>query len=313
MPTGEGTTAYPLTLTTPVGETTLVTRPERVAVLGGLGDLYAALALGISPVAANQDSADLAWLGPIADQVADTEKIDIWADAFEYEKVAAAKPDLIVALTLNPLADHFDKLASIAPVLGGDGKTEYDPGTNDADWRAIIRSIGSATDLAAASDAAITETEEHIDEVAENNPEFEGLTLAMIINRGEEYGVELLNNADSSTEDLLTSLGFAPHPHASEVTDALSLENIGLIDADLIYVYQHGGTADPEVGQEWLEASPLYQKLDAVKDERVVNESASDLVDGAMNLPWSLSYPDVLNLRAVVDLIEERVGPIAEK
>jgi ABC-type Fe3+-hydroxamate transport system substrate-binding protein len=135
----------------------------------------------------------------------------------------------------------------------------------------------------------------------------------MIINRGEEYGVELLNNADSSTEDLLTSLGFAPHPHASEVTDALSLENIGLIDADLIYVYQHGGTADPEVGQEWLEASPLYQKLDAVKDERVVNESASDLVDGAMNLPWSLSYPDVLNLRAVVDLIEERVGPIAEK
>jgi hypothetical protein len=32
-----------------------------------------------------------------------------------------------------------------------------------------------------------------------------------------------------------------------------------------------------------------------------------------MNLPWSLSYPDVLNLRAVVDLIEERVGPIAEK
>ncbi|WP_287220865.1 hypothetical protein [Rhodococcus sp. (in: high G+C Gram-positive bacteria)] len=39
LPEAEGTTTYPLTLHTPYGETVLEERPERIAIVGGLGEL----------------------------------------------------------------------------------------------------------------------------------------------------------------------------------------------------------------------------------------------------------------------------------
>ena len=65
LPTAEGITSYPLTLESPFGESVLEERPgERIAVIGGGGELASALAIGIEPVIAG--NAELAWLEPYA-------------------------------------------------------------------------------------------------------------------------------------------------------------------------------------------------------------------------------------------------------
>lgn len=311
LPEAEGTTQYPLTLETPYGSTELAERPERIAVVGGLGDLESTVALGVAPVTSPWDFAELAWLDEYAEAGSQAAVINVWAEEFPYETIAAAEPDLIVALTLGTLGDQFERLAEIAPVLGGDGTTEFDGSSTD--WRAITRSIGTALDLADRAEGVITETEEHIAVVAERNPAFEGRTIGLLINRGEEYGVELLNLDGTTTEELLSNLGFAPHPNATAVTEALSLENIGLVDADLLLVHQHGGTGEPAVAQAWLEASPLYQRLDAVQRGAVALTVADAEDSRSWNLPWALSWPDPLNLRYTTDTLETALAGIVDQ
>ncbi|MGP9537360.1 ABC transporter substrate-binding protein [Brachybacterium sp. AOP43-C2-M15] len=297
---GEGTTSYPLTLATPYGETVLEAVPERIAVVGGLGDLEVAVALGLAPVLAPWTVEDLGWLVGHEEAMAEAEKVEIWGDSFPYEMVAAAQPDLIVAQTLDAVGDHYERLAEIAPVLARDSEEEY--GRTDKDWRELVRGLAAAVDRIEAGESAITDAEQHIAEVAARHPEYEGRTLAILINRGQEYGIEMVNLAGTTTEELLDTLGFAPHPHAGEVTEPLSLENLSLADADLLVIHQHGGADEPEVAARWLESSELYQRLTAVSEGAVGHTDVESTYGWC--LPWGLSWPDPLGLPYIVDQLE---------
>ena len=305
---GEGTTAYPLTLVSPYGETVLDGVPQRIAVVGGLGDLETVVALGLAPVLTPWTVEDMGWLVGREEQMARAEKIDVWADAFPYEVLAAAEPDLIVAQTLDAVGDRFERLSAIAPVLVRDSEEEY--GQTSKDWRALVRSLAVAVDRAAAGEQVIADAEQHISDVAAAHPEYEGRTVSILINRGQEYGIELVNLAGTTTEELLTTLGFAPHPHADEVTEALSLENLSLADADVLVIHQHGGEDDPEVAAEWLESSDLYQRLEAVQ-AGVVGHTDVESTYGWC-LPWGLSWPDPLCLPYIVDQLESVLDGVLE-
>ena len=305
---GEGTTAYPLTLVSPYGETVLDGVPQRIAVVGGLGDLETVVALGLAPVLTPWTVEDMGWLVGREEQMARAEKIDVWADAFPYEVLAAAEPDLIVAQTLDAVGDRFERLSAIAPVLVRDSEEEY--GQTSKDWRALVRSLAVAVDRAAAGEQVIADAEQHISDVAAAHPEYEGRTVSILINRGQEYGIELVNLAGTTTEELLTTLGFAPHPHADEVTEALSLENLSLADADVLVIHQHGGEDDPEVAAEWLESSDLYQRLEAVQ-AGVVGHTDVESIYGWC-LPWGLSWPDPLCLPYIVDQLESVLDGVLE-
>jgi iron complex transport system substrate-binding protein len=304
LPEADGDTTYPLTYDTPYGETTIPERPERVAVLGGLGELEVVLGLGVSPVAAPWESADWPWWAEHADQLADAEVVDPWADALPIESLAATEPDIIVALSYAGLEDDWDALTTIAPVLAPEDE-------GDLPWQETTEIIGDALDLRAEADQLIVDAEAAVTEAASEHPEYEGQTLGLVMNRGEEAGLEFLNTAGSSTEELLTRLGFAPHPNAEELAAAdgeFSLENLQMIEADRLLIARHGGSGTVEDAVHWLEDSEIYGSLDVVQRDAVGFIDPDE--SGALPIAWALSYPNVLTLPWTVDQLTEAMASI---
>lgn len=297
LPAAEGSTEYPLELTTPFGDTVLDERPERIAVIGGLGDQESALALDIAPVVGS-DATVYPWQEHT--RFPEIEAfVDPWADSFEFEALLASDPDLIVASTYGKLEDDFKRLSSIAPVLAVERSGDY-----AWDWRELIRGIGEATDLSRAAEQEIAETETRIVDAAAAHPEYDGRTVSIIINRGQEAGIEFVNITGSPTEELLDELGFGEHPKAAELSRAefgeVSIENIGLVDADALLVARHGGHGTVEEATAWLEGNGLYQQLGAVQSQRVSYLDPSPET-GNLDLAWAFAYPNVLANRWTVD------------
>ncbi|MFT3889325.1 MAG: ABC transporter substrate-binding protein [Arachnia sp.] len=297
LPPAEGKTQYPLTLKTPYGETVLKARPERIAIVGGLGDQESVLALGIAPVLGS-DKVAYPWLQETRFDEIET-FIDPWADNFSIETVAAADPDLIVASTFGGLEDQFERLSSIAPVLAV-GKT----GDYAWDWRELIGGVAEATDLSARAEEQIAKTEAKVVDAAAAHPEWKGHTVSIVINRGQEAGIEFVNIDGSPAAQLLTQLGFAEHPNHEKLSSFewgnVSLENIGLVDADALIVARHGGMGTIEEATTWLEGNALYQQLGAVKADKVAYLDPSEAT-GVLDLAWAFSYPNVLSDRWTVD------------
>lgn len=298
IPAAEGITSYPLELPTEFGTTTLEERPERVAVIGGLHDLEAVLALGVIPVMAN-DPTGWPWLASAGgDRVEAT--FDVWAeDGLPFEDILATQPDVIVATTYGNLEGDYERLASIAPVVTMESYADAE--SWQLDWRDVTQVIGDALDLSTAAAEVIDESDALVTETAAAHPEWAGLTTSIIVNRGEEAGLQLVNVAGSPAEALLTSLGFAPHPQAAVLakTDGdVSIEQVELFDADTIVIAEHGGDGTPEQAAAWLEGNQLYQTLPAVQAGRVgVLEQSPD---GGLPIAWAFSYPSALAIEFTV-------------
>lgn len=286
-----GGTSYPLTLTTPYGTTTLEAKPERVAVVGPVGDLDNVMVLGVVPVLAPKFQTSWPWLDDAA--VAKIEKT-YEADqsnggSLPFETVAASNPDVIIAITDTGLEDNYDKLAKIAPVVALPDK----PTSNEVDWEAALRLIGSALDRNAEAEQQITTTRELITTTAAANPAFAGQSITFAVSYGAD-GISYFNYGGSPAEKLLTGLGFAPGTSAAKFTAdnfMVPAENLPLLDSDVLLVNFNTG-AD---GQQALESSKLFQQLEVVKNGHYLGLLPTE--PGASPLAWSLARPSALNLQ----------------
>lgn len=296
LPPAEGRTEYPLILETPYGETVLEERPERIAVIGGLGDQESVLSLDIAPVVGSDEGLYLWNEGTRVDEIA--EFIDPWSDGLAFEALLAAEPDLIVASTYGRLEDDFERLSTIAPVLAVAPTGDY-----AWDWRELVLEVGEATDLGGRAEQEIAETERLVDEAAAEHPEYSGRTVGIIINRGQEAGIQFVNTAGSPAEQLLDRLGFSQHPKTDELSafdwGEISIENIGLVDADALVVARHGGDGTVEEATAWLEGNGLYQQLGAVQRGEVSYIDPNPET-GGLDLAWAFAYPNVLANRWAV-------------
>lgn len=296
LPAAEGSTDYPLTLETAYGETVLEERPERIAVIGGLGDQESVLSLDIAPVVGSDEGAYLWNEGTRFDEI--DEFIDPWADSLAFEALLAAEPDLIVASTYGRLEDDFERLSTIAPVLAAEPVGDF-----AWDWRELVLSVGEATDLPSLAEQQVEETERIVEASAAEHPEFEGRTVGIVINRGQEAGIQFVNTAGSPAEQLLDQLGFAAHPKVAELSafewGEISIENIGLVDADALVVARHGGDGTVEEATAWLEGNGLYQQLGSVQRGKVAYIDPNPET-GGLDLAWAFAYPNVLANRWAV-------------
>lgn len=297
LPAAEGATEYPLTLETPYGASVLEERPERIAVIGGLGDQESVLSLDIAPVVGSDEGIYLWNEGTRIDEIG--EFVDPWADSLAFEALLAAEPDLIVASTYGKLEDDFERLSSIAPVLAVAPTGDY-----SWDWRELVLSVGEATDLASLAEAEVAETEQLVARAAEAHPEYDGRTVGIIINRGHEAGIQFVNTAGSPAEQLLDRLGFGTHPKLDELSafewGDVSIENIALVDADALVVARHGGNGTVEEATAWLEGNGLYQQLGAVERGKVSYIDPNPET-GGLDLAWAFAYPNVLANRWAVE------------
>jgi iron complex transport system substrate-binding protein len=226
--------AFPVTIPHRYGETTIRSEPARV-VVAGLREQDALLALGVNPVATTE------WYGkhpgaifPWARQALGgrplPEVLDS-TDGIQFEKIAALRPDLILAVYSGISRDDYDKLSAIAPTVA-QPRGEVDWGSS---WQEELAVSGQAVGRPQRAAEIEAETQRLLDETAQEHPEFAGRTgvVASTYNGIYVYGPQ------DARSRFLNDLGFV-YPAAlrdvgkGDFGGQLSTERTDLIDQDLV-------------------------------------------------------------------------------
>ncbi len=171
---GSGTSAFPVTVTQQLGTVTIDNRPERVVALD-FPSADAAIALGGVPVGMYEvsyvDGGVQQWTKQ-ALQGRQPELINT-DQGFPFEQIARLDPDVILATNTYPLiADNWDKLNAIAPVVG---HVEA-PGVDS--WQQGVGQIGKALGREAEARRLVAQVEAATERARAGHPEFAGKTVS---------------------------------------------------------------------------------------------------------------------------------------
>lgn len=281
------------------GTTEISGTPERVVTVGFI-DHDGVLALGIVPVGltAGEYSADQPYgVWPWAQDELGGGQPEVLPDTeVNFERIAALRPDLILAVYSGITDQDYEKLSRIAPTVAQSGEhPEY--GTP---WDEMTRVIGRALGKEERAEERIAEVEARFAEARQQHPEFNG--KAAVYAGRLEAGGYYAETKGSSRVGVLTSLGFTiPDEIRSDKFYAeISREQIGLFDSDVL-VWELG---EPQA-RTAIESDPLYQQLDVTREGRDVFIEDKVLA-GGMALISVLSLPLVVDelvpqLAAAVD------------
>ncbi|RVV99433.1 iron-siderophore ABC transporter substrate-binding protein [Mesobaculum littorinae] len=290
---------FPLTIDHRFGQTAIPDRPARVATLdyAGADDL---LALGVQPVAlrywyGDHPRAVWPWAEPLLEGAP-----EILRGQINFEQVAAAKPDVIIALWSGIDRAAYDRLSQIAPVVAP--PRGVDPFALPWDDRAMIagRAVGRE-DLARRK---VAEIDALFDAAAEDHPHWQGLTATVAYMWDDRPGVY---GSQDIRAQILSRLGFetpaavdAGVPGGGFSTD-ISAESIGLMEADVILWFATDGDFSG------VEALPTRRFLEA--NDRGDEIFVDALLAGAFSHASLLSLPYTLD--HLVPALEE-VLPAAD-
>jgi iron complex transport system substrate-binding protein len=286
---GARTSAFPVTIEHKYGSTTIESEPKRVVVVG-LREQDALLALGVVPVATTE------WYGdhpgaifPWArDELGDAKPPEVLSqdDGVEIEKVAAQRPDLILAIYSGLTRKEYESLSRLAPVVA-QPKGKVDHGSS---WQEETLSTGEAIGRAERARELVDETEALIEAAAAEHPEFKGQTAA---NVSDYQGIFVYGPQDVRTQ-MLEALGFtypkelrAAFPN--EFGGQLSDEKVDALDVGALLWFADGDRSVKE-----LKSQPVYSDLKVRKEGRDVFIRADDRVYEATSFPSVLSMPTLL-------------------
>lgn len=222
--------AFPVTIEHAHGETTIEERPERIVALGTT-DQDPLLALGVVPVAVTnwRGSAVHAWNEAEFGDVTPAE-INAPETEVDFEAIAAADPDLIVALWAGISAEDYELLSGIAPTIPQSG----DYPDFGSPWDINTRIIGEAIGESEQAEALIAGVEGEIADVAASNPSLEGTSVVIMADFGD--GNLYVTPPDDARYDLLEGLGMDTAPAALDGIDTLSFEEVDqLNDVDVVF------------------------------------------------------------------------------
>ena len=286
--------AFPVTIEHAFGETVIESEPERVVAMGW-GAADAAIALGVIPVAipaqfyGGDENGVLPWIQEAVDGLG-VEVPEVIADVDgipNYEAIAAAMPDVIIAPYSGLDQEQYDTLTAIAPVVAYPGVAWSTP------WRDIITITGKALGKEAQALAILDEISAEVAAAADANPAFAGKTIAEVWPGDGIFYV--YREADARVE-FATDLGFEVDPTVEALAPAdaptfyytLALESLGDLDSDVLLIY---GTTDEEI--EAFIASPEGQLMDQVVEGRYAKLVGPSLIASvgpptALSLSWGL-------------------------
>ncbi|WP_338674448.1 iron-siderophore ABC transporter substrate-binding protein [Streptomyces sp. SCSIO 30461] len=291
-----GSSAFPVTIRHKHGSTTITSEPKRIVTVG-LTDQDAVLALGKVPVGTTE------WLGgykgaigPWAqDELAGGDIPEVLTDTGtgpQVERIAALKPDLILAVYGGLTREQYASLSAFAPVVAQ--PKEY----NDygIPWQEQTKAIGRAIGREAEAVKAVESTESGIAAAAQENP---GLENASAVMATPYEGMFVFGTQDSRSR-ILTGLGLTlPTGLDKAIGDRfganISKERTDLLDQDAI-VWIVG---DPAKDTAKLHADPSYKNLKVVKEGREV------FIDETSDYGNATSFVSVLSLPYVI----ERLAP----
>ncbi|TCU44486.1 iron-siderophore ABC transporter substrate-binding protein [Curtobacterium sp. PhB146] len=254
---GSSDGAFPVSITTGLGTTTIDSQPKRVVALGW-GDAETALELGVQPVGASD------WLafggdgvGPwLKDAYTKSPKI-IQTLEPSYEDILMLNPDLILDVKSSGDKDRYDKLSAIAPTVAIPKGGENYLASTEQQTTMIAKALGKESEgkklLSGLDDAYAAARKAH--------PDFEGKTAVVGAYSSEGFGAYASTDSRSS---FMKNLGFTiPSAIDKEAGKAFSVtlsdENLDLLDADLTLILPI------YVDASKAEADPLFQKVPSVE------------------------------------------------
>ncbi|MDQ3988602.1 MAG: iron-siderophore ABC transporter substrate-binding protein [Actinomycetota bacterium] len=295
---GDG--GFPVTIDGAFGPTRIDRRPERVVAAGFLRDGDDALALGVTPVAmATSGNFPEPGLAPWTLQALGSAKPTIFdvTDGLPFERIAAARPDLILATDDRTLADHHDRLAGIAPVLAYTTGAETDP------WQQRAERIGRALGRTQQAAEVARRVEQMIRSAREQHPEFEGKTV--VSGPVVEGKIYVVNRESDASAALQSELGLKLSPQVAALPESfpgraeISPERIELLEADVIML-SYVSPSDRQL----VESSELFRRLEAVR--------RGSYIDLDLGVGISRGYPSLLSipysLERTVPLIAEALA-----
>lgn len=287
--TGAEPGAFPVTIPHVHGATTIKEAPQRVAVVG-IGDQDSLLALGITPVlvpvwtgstetGVGRWSQDLVHGAPTP--------LPNATSAFSLEQVAAARPDLILAVNNAITAERYQQLSGIAPtVLHAAGQTDW-----ALPWQDVTRRVGQAVGRAKRAEELIASAEATVAKAKAANPVFEGKTGVLVI-RWKDGKLRAFG-PESARFQVLRGLGLVPPAALADrfaggkLNTELSAENFPLLDADVL-VFDNW-----ERDRAQVENEPAFASLPVVAQKRLVGLDA--VVSDALSMPNPVTIPYLTN------------------
>ncbi|MFF3285662.1 iron-siderophore ABC transporter substrate-binding protein [Streptomyces sp. NPDC003023] len=288
--------AFPVTVEHKYGSTTIDKEPKTVVTLG-LSDQDAVLALGVKPAGAvDWFKEDPYGKWPWAKDKWGSTKPQIVGERDEYniEKIAALKPDLVIAQYSGMKKEQYDTLSKFTKVVA-QPKEHPDYG---APWQVMTRQIGKALGKSTEADKLITDIDARFEAVREKHPEFAQKTLA-VADSFEAGKYSAFTRTDPKSI-FFSELGFKLKPEIDTLAKPgwnvaeLSAEKLNILDVDrLVWV-----TSSTEANER-IKAEPLYAKLKVHQEKRDLFVPYQDPDIGA-----AFSFNTVLSIPYAIDEIE---------
>lgn len=278
---GETAPGFPVTITHKFGTTTIPAPPKRIVALSFEEDALSLVGLATVGRTDNafESGRPYPWQVGKVDLTASTPVVDA-NGMVAFERIAALRPDLILATNFYGLEEAYPTLSQIAPTIG------YQTGLGKSSWRDIATVIGKAVGREPEMNRAIAELDRYLTTYAERLPGLKGKTFS----GGYYYApgsIVVGTDPNGQTARLLAQLGMVMSPRlATGAFNATwSAERFGDLDSDFLVV----SFARPELRAELL-GNPLFANLRAVRDGRVFE---GDRFTGAagnnptmLNIPW---------------------------
>ncbi|MFJ3583270.1 iron-siderophore ABC transporter substrate-binding protein [Streptomyces sp. NPDC090127] len=305
-PSGEATAsksaAFPVTVDHKYGSTTIDAEPKKIVTLG-LSDQDAVLALGIKPVGAVdwfKETPYGKW--PWTKDKWGSTKPQIVGERDEYniEKIAALKPDLVIAQYSGMKKEQYDTLSKFTKVVA-QPKDLPDYG---ASWQVMTRQIGKSLGKTAETEKLITDIDARFKAVRDKHPEFATKTIA-VADSFEAGKYSAFTKTDPKAI-FFNELGFKLKPEIDTLAKPgwnvaeLSAEKLNVLDVDrLVWV-----TSSTEANER-IKAEPLYKKLK-------VNQEKRDLFVPYQNpdIGAAFSFNTVLSIPYAIDEVEPLISAI---
>ncbi|MFE0801294.1 iron-siderophore ABC transporter substrate-binding protein [Streptomyces sp. NPDC058812] len=288
--------AFPVTVEHAFGTTKVTEAPERVVSVGYTDD-QTVLAFGIKPVGMVDQypnppgqSPDINTQWPwVKDEWGDTKPEVVMKNGDSgpnFEKIAALRPDLIIAVYSEIDQAAYDKLSKIAPTVG---RTKAEKEPFSAPWQDNALHIAKALGKAEEGEKKVADIEGKLDAAKKAHPELADQTAVAL--SWYEDSVAPFTSTDVRGR-LVTGIGFKYQTEIDKVADGsfytkLSPERVDLVDVDRIFVI------NDKADQDKLKKFKLFTNLDAVKNGKVsyLLDSEGPAVGAAISQGTLLSMP----------------------
>jgi len=261
-------TTYPIVIKHALGEAVIEKKPERVVTIQWANH-DVALALGVVPVgfsAANygvqDDSGLLPWTREKLDELGVTEpNVFQDTDGLDFEAIADAQPDVILAAYSGITQEDYDTLSEIAPVVA------YQSAPWLTTWREQVKYTALGMGMEAEGEQLIKDVEQLIQDKAAEYPQMKGVKVVWVNFSAKDMSKLHTYTPTDPRGSFLIELGMEyPESIINAIEDptsyslSLSAENADLLnDADIIVGY------GDDALYEAVKADPLLGKIPAIE------------------------------------------------